>query len=144
MNDGSLRNATLKPLIAPRRPPKTIASGMPSNTGSPQVVMKVADITAHSAMPVPTERSIPPVMMTSVAPSESRPTTTAEKRIVVTLPNVGKTCGLAIENTTKMISRPPKANSCCNERLTAAAPKAPRRVTAASSTVGVKVGSVIE
>ena len=58
---------------------------MPSQTGMCQLTMKVADITADSVMAVPTDRSMPPVMMTSVEPRASRPTTVVENRIAVTL-----------------------------------------------------------
>ena len=56
----------------------------PISTGMCQFTMNVADITAHSAMPVPTDRSMPPVMMTRVAPNDRRPITTAENRIWMT------------------------------------------------------------
>ena len=48
--------------------------------------MNTPDITAHSAIPVPMDRSIPPVMITNVVPSASVPMTTVENRMLVTLP----------------------------------------------------------
>ena len=48
--------------------------------------MSTPDITAHRAMPVPIDRSIPPVMITNVVPSASVPMTTVENRMFVTLP----------------------------------------------------------
>ena len=42
------------------------------------------EMTAHSVIPVPIERSMPPVMITNVVPSASSPMTTVEKRIAVT------------------------------------------------------------
>ena len=86
INGGSLRIATLKPLIAPSRPPNRIASRTPTATGICQVTMKVPAITAQNAIPVPTERSMPLVMITKVAPSAKSPTTTAEYRMLMMLP----------------------------------------------------------
>ena len=48
------------------------------------LVISTPEMTAHSVMPVPIERSMPPVMITNVVPSASSPITTVEKRIAVT------------------------------------------------------------
>ena len=45
--------------------------------------MNTPDITAHSVIPVPIDRSMPPVMITNVVPSASVPMTTVENRIAV-------------------------------------------------------------
>ena len=57
----------------------------PSHTGSPLLTISTPEMTAHSVMPVPIERSMPLVMITNVVPSASRPITTVENRIDVTL-----------------------------------------------------------
>src|SRR4028119_750226 len=85
MKGGILNNDTLPPLMNPMKPPKRIANKTPSATGKPMLTMKTPDMTPHSAMPVPMERSIPPVMMTNVVPSASIPMATVENRMLVTL-----------------------------------------------------------
>ena len=47
-------------------------------------MISTPEMTAHSVIPVPIERSMPPVMITNVVPSASSPMTTVEKRIAVT------------------------------------------------------------
>ena len=56
--------------------------------------MKTPDITAQSAMPVPMDRSMPPVMITKVVPTARHPITTVLNRMEVMLLQVKKT-GLA-------------------------------------------------
>ena len=85
MNGGIPSSATLLPLISPMSPPKRIVSSTPRAIGSPALVMNTPAITAHSVMPVPIDRSIPPVMMTNVVPSASVPMTTVENRMLVML-----------------------------------------------------------
>ncbi len=85
MNGGIFRIATLNPFTNPIRPPNSTAPMTPTTSGSFMLTMKTPAITAHSAMPVPIERSMPPVMMTKVMPSASVPITTVENRIAVTL-----------------------------------------------------------
>ncbi len=49
------------------------------------MTISTPEMTAHSVIPVPIDRSIPPVMITNVVPSASSPITTVENRIDVTL-----------------------------------------------------------
>ena len=85
MNGGIPSTETLNPLTSPISPPKSTAPITPNSTGTPLFVISTPEMTAHSAIPVPTERSMPPVMITNVVPSASSPITTVEKRIAVTL-----------------------------------------------------------
>ena len=85
MNGGIPKIETLNPLTNPISPPNSTAPITPTTIGSPLFVIRTPEMTAHSAIPVPIDRSIPPVMITNVVPSASSPITTVEKRIAVTL-----------------------------------------------------------
>ena len=85
MNGGMPRIDTLKPLTSPIRPPKSTAPMTPNSTGTPLLVISTPEMTAHSVIPVPIERSMPPVMITNVVPRARSPITTVENRIAVTL-----------------------------------------------------------
>jgi hypothetical protein len=76
----------LNPLTRPMMPPNTIVPSTPSGHGKPQFTIITPDITAHSAIPVPMLRSMPPVMITNVVPRASVPITTVAYRIASTLP----------------------------------------------------------
>ena len=73
-------------MTKPISPPKRIGAEHAEPQRHAQFVMKTPDITAHSAMPVPIDRSMPPVMMTNVVPSASVPMTTVENRMLMMLP----------------------------------------------------------
>ena len=85
MNGGMPSTETLKPLTSPIRPPNSTAPMTPTSTGTPLLTISTPEMTAHSVIPVPIERSMPPVMITNVVPSASSPITTVENRIAVTL-----------------------------------------------------------
>ena len=93
------------------RPPKRIAIGTPMTSGICQLTMKTPDITAHNVMPVPSERSMPAVMITKVAPIARVPMTTVENSIEVTFEKVRK-FELANEKKTKMTISPANARNC--------------------------------
>ena len=85
MNGGMPSTETLNPLTSPIRPPKSTVPITPITTGTPLLTISTPEMTAHSVMPVPIERSMPLVMITNVVPSASSPITTVENRIDVTL-----------------------------------------------------------
>ena len=55
-------------MIRPTSPPVATATGMPIHIGWPMLIMKVAIATIDSDITVPTDRSMPPLTMTSVTP----------------------------------------------------------------------------
>ncbi len=65
-------------------------------------------------MPVPIDRSMPPVMITNVVPSARMPVTVAAVRIETRLLAVKK-CELANEKNTTITMRLAAARSCCSE-----------------------------
>ena len=92
-------------------PPST-----PTHTGRPIFVMKTPVITAASVMPVPIDRSMPPVMMTNVVPRARMPITAVESRMPEMLLQVKKLFPKIEKNATSTTSVP-KASDCCSWRL---------------------------
>jgi hypothetical protein len=72
------------------------------------LVMAAPVMTAASVITVPTDRSMPAVMITNVCPSASTPTTAVAIRIPLMLPN-RKNCGEAREKKTKITISAPNA-----------------------------------
>jgi len=72
------------------------------------IIIPVA--TADTVIIVPTDRSIPPVIITNVAPSARTPFTVVASRIPLTFAIVRK-FSEAIEKKIIMITREPKANT---------------------------------
>src|SRR5690606_5267444 len=70
-------------------------------------------MTDANVITVPTERSIPPVMMTKVTPTARIPMTAVDSKMPTILVNVAK-LGDASEKTTNMTMRLAKARTCCN------------------------------
>ena len=66
MNGGIFSLAIRVPETAPQSAPVAIAATTPSHIGRPQLVSNTPDMTAQKVISVPTERSMPPVMMTKV------------------------------------------------------------------------------
>ena len=62
----------------------------PSGTGSFQNVMKTPAMTAESVITVPTDRSMPAVMMTKVTPSASTAFTAVASRMPMMLSTLVK------------------------------------------------------
>jgi hypothetical protein len=67
MNGGKPMRVTNKPLNAPQIAPTTTPPSMPIGTGTPAFT-SIAAATPDSASTDPTDKSIPPVMITHVAP----------------------------------------------------------------------------
>ena len=53
---------------------------MPTSTGCCQIIMTCAVMTAENVMTVPTDRSMPPLMMTKVTPSARMPFTAVARQ----------------------------------------------------------------
>src|SRR5512139_1702009 len=68
---------TISPLNMPHNAPVTNPATIPTNTGICQIIMTCAVMTAENVMTVPTERSMPPLMMTKVTPKARIPFTAA-------------------------------------------------------------------
>ena len=75
MNGGIFSLAIRKPETAPQNAPVAIEARTPSHSGIPQLVRTTPVITAQKVISVPTERSMPAVMMTKVAEIPSTPST---------------------------------------------------------------------
>ena len=67
INGGIFIFETKVPEHRPHSAPDPIAAIIPSGKGMPKLVRTTPAITAVKVIKVPTERSIPPVIMTSVA-----------------------------------------------------------------------------
>ena len=72
--------------------------------------MKTAVMTADNVITVPTDRSIPPVMMTNVTPSASTPLTEVASRMPTILSNCRK-FGDATEKMANNTISAPKAST---------------------------------
>ena len=80
--------------------------------GSFQTVMNTPDITAESVITVPTDRSIPAVMITKVTPRASTQFTAVANRMPIMLSTSRKN-GDASENPTNKTIRPANASIFC-------------------------------
>ncbi|MNP40358.1 hypothetical protein D3C76_1339960 [compost metagenome] len=81
MKGGMFIFATIKPLTKPHSAPARIPPTMPNGTGRPQKVIMTPTITDENVITVPRARSMPPVIITKVAPSANTPITAVETRI---------------------------------------------------------------
>lgn len=104
------------PFTRPISTPVSTPPITPTQTGRPMLVTNTPVITAQSAMPVPIERSMPPVMMTKVVPRARMPMTAVERRTVAMLLKVKK-FGLAIVKKITRTMRVPNASDCWSWRL---------------------------
>ena len=77
---------------------------MPTGTGSPALVMMMAVITAENDRFVPTERSIPAVMMGKVTPIARMPTTEVARMMLMTLFVVRKKGDASVKKMAMMTS----------------------------------------
>ena len=68
MKGGSPPTVTSTPLSRPAKAPVATATGMPIHIGPPMLIMMVAMPTIDSDITVPTDRSMPPLMITKVTP----------------------------------------------------------------------------
>ena len=90
MKDGTLPRATIKPLSAPKTMPVRIHAETPRNM-EPVLLATSARTTLHSASKEPTERSIPPAIITNVIPKASTMLIDDCSRILVKFAVVKKT-----------------------------------------------------
>ena len=99
------------PFTSPISTPVSTPPMTPTQTGRPMFVTNTPVITAQSAMPVPIDRSMPPVMMTKVVPRARMPMTAVDSSTVAMLLKVKK-FGLAIEKKITSTISVPKASDC--------------------------------
>ena len=81
---------TVSPLMRPASAPVATPPSRPREIGRPQLVITTPIITADRVMTLPTDRSMPAVMMTKVAPRASTPLTVVASKIPITLSKVRK------------------------------------------------------
>src|SRR3990167_6831364 len=89
MKGGSLSTVTHRPLIRPHRAPTSNPASMASGTGTPAFTARAATTPASARM-APTERSMPPVMITQVAPMPRKAMEVTCRATVMPLPTVKK------------------------------------------------------
>src|ERR1700676_768050 len=107
MNGGNPMRVTNKPLNAPQIAPMITPPSMPIGTGTPAFTSNAAT-TPESASTDPTDRSIPPVMITQVAPTPRYAMDVTCNHTVMPLPS-DMNALLVAENTTTSITRLPSA-----------------------------------
>ncbi len=73
INGGSFKRLTKMPLIYPNATPTPIIKNRDAHIGQPQVLKAVPPIIAAHIITVPTERSIPPDIITNVTPIAINP-----------------------------------------------------------------------
>ncbi len=106
-----MREMTM-PLTNPAVMPVRIPATMPTGIGIPMKVMKTPVMTADRVITVPTERSMPAVIMINVTPSAKMPFTAVARKIPLMFSHVKKT-GEASEKNAKIKISAPKASSFC-------------------------------
>ena len=106
MKGGSLAFAIRSPFTLPIKAPAPSANGMPIQRGNPAFVTASPRTTVHNVMLVPTERSMPPVMMTKVTPIARTPLTAVATRIDVKFSVVRNGSEIAEKKTSSMTSAP--------------------------------------
>ena len=111
MNGGSPRIATLKPLISPITAPMAIPPRTPSGSGSPASVSRSPVTTEHKVIAVPSDRSMPPVMITNVVPTARMPMTAVDSRIELRF-EIVRNRGLAMKKMRIRAMSVPKASIC--------------------------------
>ena len=110
MKGGIFMRAIIKPLSSPAVVPVNRPTTMPTGTGKPWLVTATPVMTAESVITVPTERSMPAVMITNVTPSASTPLTAVATRMLLILSGVRKK-GDASEKKMKIRIRAENASS---------------------------------
>ena len=110
MKGGTLSLATITPLTKPHSAPNPMAAAMPRPSGRPQYVSTTPAITAQKVIIVPTDRSMPAVMMTKVQATASTPLTAVACRMATRL-SVCKKFGEARLKKLISASRLAKASS---------------------------------
>ena len=90
MNGGTFSLAMMIPDTAPLSAPNTSAATTPTNIGIPRLVKNTPDITAAKVISVPTDRSMPPEIMTKVQATPSTPLTAVACRMPTILACVMK------------------------------------------------------
>ena len=104
MNGCSPASATSPPLTSPHAMPSSRPAATHTTIGTPAAIM-VAETTAASAAVGPTERSIPPEMMTSVMPIAMHALIDDCWRMLTRLRSV-RNVGARAANTAKITIRP--------------------------------------
>ena len=84
MNGGIFIFEMMMPLTKPANDPVTIPASTPTQIGSPMFVTTTPVMTAANVITVPTERSIPPVMMMKVTPNAKMPLTAVASKMPMT------------------------------------------------------------
>ena len=110
MNGGIFILAMKVPEHRPHSAPVAMAAITPSGSGMPRLVRTTPAMTAQNVIKVPTERSIPPVMITRVAATAKTPLTEVACRIAIML-EVCMKLGEAIEKPISRRTRLAKASS---------------------------------
>jgi hypothetical protein len=90
--------------------PVIIPTIIPSQIGNSQFVIIIPVATAETVIMVPTERSIPPVIITKVAPKARTPFTVAASKIPFTF-GIVKKFSEAIEKKITISTKEPKAKT---------------------------------
>ena len=111
MNDWICSRVVISPLTVPTRVPRARTSKIVRNVPEPWFIIRSAAATAHNAITAPTERSIPPVRMTSVMPTAMIPFSDAKRTMLSRLREVRKTfwplrTGATIVETMRMATSP--------------------------------------
>ena len=96
MNGESRRPVTSPPMITPHRPP-SITTAPAAARGDQPWARSVASPTVARAICDPTDRSMPPLAITSVMPRAAVPTTAVCSSMISTLAAVGNCRGLSAE-----------------------------------------------
>ena len=78
------------PLMRPASAPVAIPPAMPAGIGSPQLLISTPIMTADRVITVPTDKSMPAVMMTKVAPRPRIPLTVVASKMPTMLSKVRK------------------------------------------------------
>ena len=110
MKGGIFIFATKVPEQSPQKAPAAMAAATPSSKGIPRYVRTTPAITAQKVISVPTDRSMPPVMMTRVAAMAKTPFTDVACRMAIMF-EVCMKLGEAIENPINSTIKLAKANS---------------------------------
>src|SRR3954447_9191488 len=113
MNGGVFIFAVSVPEIVPQIAPVPMAASTPSHIGRCQYVRKTPQITAVKVINVPTDRSMPPVMMTKVDAMASTPLTAVACRMPRMLSICMNAGDAKLKNTSSRM-RLAKASIFCN------------------------------
>ena len=111
MNDWICSRVITKPLIAPTKAPSASTARMVGTVPRSWCIIRSALATAHSASTAPTERSMPPVRITSVIPMAMIPFSDAKRTMFSRFREVRNTfcplrTGATIADTIRMTASP--------------------------------------